>query len=257
MGNKTTNNRRVAKNTLYLYFRMILIMVVSLYTSRVVLAELGVVDYGVYNVVGGVVVMFAFINSSMSTSTQRFLTFELGRGNLERLRATFAASLNVHIFLGLAILLMAETIGLWFVNTKLVIPSERLFAANIVYQSTILSFFLTITQVPYSATLVAHEKMSIYAYMSIFEAFGRLAIAFTLGWWAGDKLVFYSILILFFQILVRLCRMPFRPVLGQRPVQKSNILRRMESLRQCCLALQRTRPQYHPEPLLRPYLERS
>ena len=196
------DNKRIAKNTLALYFRMILTLVVTLYTSRVVLAELGVIDYGVYNVVGGVVLMFSFINSSMATSTQRFLTFELGKGNFEKLRLTFAASLNIHIFLGLVILLLAESVGLWFVNDKLVIPPDRMMAANIVYQSSILSFFISITQVPYNASLIAHEKMSVYAYMSIFEAVGKLAIAMALAWYPFDKLIFYAILILLFHALV-------------------------------------------------------
>lgn len=183
---------------------MILILVVTLYTSRIVLAELGVVDYGIYNVVGGIVLMFSFINSSMATSTQRFLTFELGRGDVARLKRTFAASLNVHIFLGLVVLLLAETIGLWFVNTKLVIPPERMWAANVVYQCSILSFMVSITQVPYHASLVAHEKMNIYAYLSILEALGKLGIVLTLSWYLYDKLILYALLLLAFQVLMRI-----------------------------------------------------
>ena len=198
------DNKRIAKNTIYLYFRMILTLIVSLYTSRVVLAELGVIDYGIFNVVGSVVVMFSFINSSMSTSTQRFLTYELVKGDLNKLRSTFAASLNVHIFLGFIIFLLAETVGLWFVNEKLVIPPERMTAANIVYQSSVLSFFIGITQVPYNASLIAHEKMDIYAYMSIFEVTGKLIISLALGWYGGDKLVFFAVLVLLFSILVRI-----------------------------------------------------
>ncbi len=190
------NNKRIAKNTIYLFFRMILVLVVSLYTSRVVLAELGVVDYGVYNVVAGVIVMFTVINSSMATSTQRFLTFELGKGDFGKLQRTFSASLNIHIAIGLVVLLLAETIGLWFVNTKLVIPAERMFAANIAYQSTILSFMLNVTQVPYNASLISHEEMNVYAYMGILEAISKLGIAFLLVVCGGDKLIFFSILML-------------------------------------------------------------
>lgn len=203
MPDNSANNKRIAKNTFALYFRMVLILVVTLYTSRVVLAYLGVVDYGVYNVVGGVVLMFSFINSSMSTSTQRFLTFELGKKDYERLRRTFAASLNVHIFLGLVIVILAESIGLWFVNTHLVIPPDRLFAANIVYQCSIMSFFISITQVPYNASLIAHEKMNIYAYLSVLEALGKLGIVMALKWYHDDRLIFYAILILVFQLLMR------------------------------------------------------
>lgn len=181
---------------------MILILVVTLYTSRIVLAELGVVDYGIYNVVGGVVVMFSFINSSMATATQRFLTYELGKGDFKRLSATFSASLNVHILLGLFIVLLAETVGLWFVNEKLVIPAERMTAANVVYQCSILSFFITITQVPYNASLISHEKMDVYAYLSILDAMGKLLLAYALALYDSDHLVFYAILILLLHVLL-------------------------------------------------------
>ena len=202
MSESISNNKRIAKNTLYLYFRMILILLVTLYTSRVVLAELGVTDYGIYNVVGGVVMMFSFVNSSMATATQRFLTFELGKGDFKKLSRTFAASLNIHIFLGLIILIMAETVGLWFVNEKLVIPPERMLAANIVFQCSILSFFISITQVPYSASLIAHEKMDVYAYMSIIEAAGKLIVAYSLSLYGSDKLIFYAFIILLLHILL-------------------------------------------------------
>lgn len=196
MQEATVNNKRIAKNTIYLYFRMILVLVVSLYTSRVVLAELGVIDYGVYNVVAGVIVMFTFINSSMATSTQRFLTFELGKDDFDKLRQTFSASLNIHIAIGVIIFILAEAIGLWFVNTKLVIPPERMFAANIAYQCTVLSFMLNITQVPYNASLISHEEMNVYAYMGILEALSKLGIAFVLIIYGGDKLILFSILML-------------------------------------------------------------
>ena len=191
-----TNNKRIAKNTVYLYFRMILVLGVSLYTSRVVLHELGVIDYGIYNVVAGIIVMFSFLNSSMATSTQRFLTFELGKGNIEKLSSTFAASLNIHIIIGFIILLLAETIGLWFVNYKLVIPVERMFAANIAYQCSVISFMLNITQVPYTASLIAHERMDVYAYLGILEAITKLGVAFLLVIYGGDKLVFFSLMFL-------------------------------------------------------------
>ena len=190
------NNKRVAKNTLFLYFRMILIMLVTLYTSRVVLAELGIKDYGIYNVVGGVVAMFSFLNNCMSSATQRFLTFELGRGDMDRLKKVFAASLNIHIAIGIAIVLLAETVGLWFVNHKLVIAPDRMVAANWVYQFSILTFCVNIIQVPYNAVLIAHEKMSVYAYISILEAFLKLGIVYLLVVVPADKLVAYGILVL-------------------------------------------------------------
>ena len=196
MSGSTINNKRIAKNTIFLYFRMILVLVVTLYTSRIVLDELGEVDYGVYNVVGGVIIMFTFINSSMATSTQRFLTFELGKDDNEQLKKTFSASLNIHIVLGIIVFLLAETIGLWFVNVKLVIPTDRLFAANIVYQSTIISFMLNITQVPYNASLISHEEMNVYAYMGILEAVAKLSLAYFLVLYNGDKLIFFAISLL-------------------------------------------------------------
>lgn len=198
-----TNNKRVAKNTLFLYFRMILIMLVTLYTSRVVLAQLGIKDYGIYNVVGGVVTMFAFLNNCMTTSTQRFLTFELGKGDMQKLKDVFAASLNIHLAIGIAIVILAETIGLWFVNYKLVIPADRLVAANWVFQFAILAFMVNIIQVPYNAVLIAHEKMSVYAYISIIEAFLKLAIVYLLSISPFDKLIVYGVLIFAVQLLIR------------------------------------------------------
>lgn len=198
-----SNKKRVAKNTLFLYFRMILIMVVSLYTSRVILAQLGIRDYGINNVVGGVVSMFAFLNSSMATATQRFLTYALGKGDGDRLRKTFAASMNIHIFIALVIVLLAETIGLWFVNAKLVIPQDRMFAANVVYQFSILSFCVNIIQVPYDAVLIAHEKMSIYAYISILETILKLVIVYMLSISPFDKLITYSILFFAVTLFIR------------------------------------------------------
>ena len=199
----SSNNKRVAKNTLFLYFRMILIMLVTLYTSRVVLAELGIKDYGIYNVVGGVVAMFSFLNNCMSSATQRFMTFELGRGDMARLKKVFAASLNIHITIGVIIVLLAETIGLWFVNHKLVIAPDRMTAANWVYQFSILTFCVNIIQVPYNAVLIAHEKMSVYAYISILEAFLKLGIVYLLVIVPADKLITYGILVFAVQLIIR------------------------------------------------------
>lgn len=204
MSNQTSdNNKRVAKNTLFLYFRMILIMLVTLYTSRVILAQLGIRDYGIYNVVGGVVTMFAFLNNSMASSTQRFLTFELGCGDKQRLKNVFAASLNIHLVIAVIIVLLAETLGLWFLNTKLVIPAERMVAANWVYQFAILCFCVNILQVPYNAVLIAHEKMSIYAYISVIEVFLKLVIVYLLIISPFDKLIAYGILLFAVQLLIR------------------------------------------------------
>lgn len=200
---ETNNNKRVAKNTLFLYFRMILILLVTLYTSRVVLAELGIKDYGIYNVVGGVVMMFAFLNNCMTSATQRFMTFELGKGNMEKLKEVFSASLNIHIVIAIVIVLLAETVGLWFLNYKLVIPESRILAANWVYQFSILTFCVNIIQVPYNAVLIAHERMNIYAYISILEVLLKLGIVYLLAIIASDKLIVYAILVFCVQLIIR------------------------------------------------------
>lgn len=169
-------------------------MAVGLYTSRLVLEALGVVDYGLYGLVGGIVSMFAFLNSSMSAATQRYLSFDIGKGDDQRLQQTFNASLNIHILIGFIIVLLAETVGLWFVNYKLDIPAERMSAANWVYQFSILAFFFQVIQVPYNALLIARERMSVYAYMSIVEVLLKLVIVFVLLAYQKDRLILYAIL---------------------------------------------------------------
>ena len=200
----STNNRRIAKNTFMLYMRMSLIMGVSLYTSRIVLAELGVDDYGVYTVVGGVVSMLSFLNSCMTTSTQRFLNIELGNPLFcpLKLKDIFSTSMTIHGLIAIVVLLLAETIGLWFLNAKLVIPQESIFSANIVYQTSILVFCITIMQAPFNATIIAHEKMQIYATVSILEAILRLGVAFTLILVKTNKLAYYGTFLLTSQLLV-------------------------------------------------------
>lgn len=191
----TENNKRIAKNTLMLYFRMILTMLVSLYTSRVVLNVLGVSDYGTYNVVGGVVAMFGFFNSAMSAATQRFLSYELGRNDYVQLRKTFNATLIIHSVIAILIFILAETIGLWFVNTQLNLPEGRMEAARWVYHFSVLSFMVSIIQVPFNSIIIARERMSVYAYMSILEVVLKLIIVFVLTWIAFDKLKLYGILL--------------------------------------------------------------
>lgn len=194
MSKETQNNKRIAKNTLFLYMRMLVSMFISLYTSRMTLAILGVVDYGVYNVVGGVISMFAFLNASMASSTQRFLTFSLGEGSLFTLKRVFSASLNIHIVLSLFIALLGETIGLWFLNTKLVIPEERLFAANVVYQLTIFMSVMSIVQVPFDGAIIAHEKMNVFAYFSLLDITLKLLVVFILMTVDWDKMILLAIL---------------------------------------------------------------
>lgn len=187
-------NKRIAKNTLMLYFRMILTMLVSLYTSRVILNTLGVEDYGIYNVVGGVVTMFAFFNSAMASATQRFLSFEIGKGDFIQLRKTFNATQIIHVGIAILIFILAETVGLWFVKTYLVIPPERLEAAIWVYHFSVLSFMVSVIQIPYNATIIAHERMNVYAYVSIIEVLLKLLIVFILTWIMYDKLKLYGVL---------------------------------------------------------------
>jgi O-antigen/teichoic acid export membrane protein len=189
-----SNTARIAKNTLMLYFRQILIMLVSLYTVRVVLNTLGVEDYGVYNVVAGVVTMFGFLSSSMSTASQRFFAFELGRNDLGRLKRLFSLSVLIYALIALIVLLLAETIGLWFVNHKLVIPPERMGAAHWIYQFSIISFMFTIMVSPFMAAIIAREAMNVYAAVSIVEAALKLGIVFLLKIIPLDKLQLYGIL---------------------------------------------------------------
>ena len=196
MSDNTSNNKRIAKNTAFLYLRMFISMSVSLYTSRVILKTLGVEDYGIYNVVGGVVAMFSFINSTMSTATSRFLTFEIGLDNQERLKDTFNASFWVHVIIAAIVFVLCETIGLWFLNYEMIIPEGRELAANIVFQFSIISTIIGITQVPYNAALIAHEKMDIYAYVEMANVFLRLGILYLLVIFDFDKLILYGILTL-------------------------------------------------------------
>ena len=204
MSDNNSNNKRIAKNTLMLYVRMLLSIVVSLYTSRVVLQTLGVEDYGIYGVVGGVVGMFSFLNGAMSGATSRYLTYEMGRGNLERLKKTFSSAMFIHICIALLILLLAETIGLWFLCNKLVIPEARMHAAHWVFQLSILGMVVTVTQVPYNATIIAHEKMDVYAYVELLNVFLKLGIVYLLLIGNIDKLVLYAILLLAVNFIVAL-----------------------------------------------------
>lgn len=189
------NNKRIAKNTLMLYFRMILTMVVSLYTSRVVLDTLGVEDFGIYNVVGGVVSMFGFLNGAMASATQRFLSYELGKGDLIQLRRVFNSTLIIHSFLALLVLILAETIGLWFLNNFLNINEDRMAAARWVYHFSVFSFMVKIIQVPYNSVILARERMSVYAYVSIIEVLLKLIVVIMLTSIAFDKLKLYGVLL--------------------------------------------------------------
>lgn len=201
MSNIAENNKRIAKNTLMLYIRMLLIMVVNLYTSRVILQALGVEDFGLYNVVGGVVVLFTFINNAMVTSTQRFLNFEIGRNDIEEAQKVFSASLNIHFLIAGIFLLLAETVGLWFLNQYIQIPDGRETAANLVYQFSVIVSILNIIRSPYNAAIIAHEHMSFYAYVSIIEVILKLAIVYMVYLFA-DRLIAYAFLMMLVTLIV-------------------------------------------------------
>ena len=203
MSDTSANNKRIAKNTMMLYFRMLLTMGVSLYTSRVILNTLGVEDYGIYGVVGGVIWMFSFITNSMSGATQRFLTFELGKNNKVELQKVFNISIEIYIILSVIILVLAETIGLWFVVNKLTIPESRMTAAIWVYQASIVTAILSFITIPYNAVIIAHEKMSAFAYISIYEVVAKLGIVYLLDLFDFDKLKLYAILVLAIQVSIR------------------------------------------------------
>ena len=205
MSTDSANNKRIAKNTLLLYFRMLFMMAVSLFTSRVILNTLGVEDYGINNVVGGIVAMFGFINSSMTSATQRYITFALGKGEKERLKTVFSTSLQIHSLIALLIVLLGETIGMWFLYNKMQIPSDRMEAAFWVLQCSIVSTVVMIISVPYNAAIIAHEKMSAFAYISVLEVVLKLLIVYILVVFSVDKLILYAFLFLGIQIFMRFC----------------------------------------------------
>ena len=196
MSSQSYNNKRIAKNTLLLYIRMGAMMAINLYTSRVILNALGVVDYGLFNVVGGLVIIFSVLSKSLTNSISRYLTFELGKGETIRLKEMFSSALVIQFILCAIILVFAETIGLWFLNAKMTIPIGRASAVQWVYQMAILSFLIGLISVPFNAIIVAHERMSAFAYISVIDAFLKLIIAFLIYVSPMDKLVFYAFLIL-------------------------------------------------------------
>ena len=198
------SNKRIAKNTMFLYIRMIILTLINLYTSRVILRELGVSDFGTYSVVGGVIVVFSFLSGPLSSGCQRFISYELGRKDGERLKCVFSSSVFMLVIMATIIVLLGETIGFWFLNTQMVFPDGRILAANIVYQFSIATFVVNLLAVPYNASIIAHEQMSFFAYISIIEAVGKLAIALAIPFSPIDRLIFYAFLIFFLGFWVRL-----------------------------------------------------
>lgn len=207
----SSTNRRIAKNTIMLYIRMLLLMVVNLYTSRIVLQALGVVDFGIYNAVGGFIAMFSVISGAITTAISRFFTFELGKGLDEygedginaNLRKIFSTSIIIQASIGVFILLLCETIGVWFLNTRMVIPTERMLAANWVLQFSAVTFFINLISVPYNAAIIAYERMNIFAYIGIFQALATLVIAFVVRDTSFDNLIVYSGLLCLLSVVMR------------------------------------------------------
>lgn len=197
-----SNNKRIAKNTIMLYIRMMVTMVVALFTSRVVLHTLGVEDFGIYNVAGGIVAMFTCLNGSFSSATSRFITYELGKPNKGNVVNVFSAAMTIHIVIAIVIFVIAETVGLWLLTEKLIIPEGRMSIAIFVYQVSVLTCMINITQVPYSASIIANERMNIYAYISIYEVVMKLVIVYLLVISPFDKLMLYAALLFLVQFSV-------------------------------------------------------
>lgn len=204
MSNSAQNNKRIAKNTAMLYIRTLFVMFISLYTSRVILEALGVDDYGIYQVVGGIVAMFSVISSSLSTAISRFITFEIGSGNKERLKRIFSTSVTIQIAIAVIVAVLTEFVGLWFMEAEMQIPPERLNAARWVLHCSVLTFCINLLSVPYNACIIAHEHMSAFAYISIFESVVKLAICYAVMASPIDNLVFYAILMLILALLIRI-----------------------------------------------------
>lgn len=205
MSQASANNKRIAKNTLLLYFRMLLTMCISVYTSRVVLDILGEVDYGIYNVVGGFVAMFTVISGAMTTATQRFLSYEIGKKENNEISNVFSTAVIIHCFLGFVILILAETVGVWFLNSYMNFPEDRYYAANWVFQFSVLTFIVNVISVPYNAAIIAYERMKAFAYVSIIDVTLKLAIVYLLTTISTlDKLIIYAILLALVAITIRI-----------------------------------------------------
>lgn len=229
MTSQIGNTKRIAKNTFVLYVRMLFLMAISLYTSRVILQALGVEDYGVYTAVGGFVAMFSAVSSSLSSAASRFLNYEMGKGENANLNKVFSTILIIHVVLAILIAILTEGVGIWFVNHKMIIPPDRLRAANFVFQFSLLTFCLNLMTVPYNATIIAHEQMKIYAFIGIFEGIAKLLICYLLMVTPFDRLIFYSFLVFLIQFIIRVvyhiyCKRHY-PETSFRFVYDKNILK--------------------------------
>lgn len=225
------DNKRIAKNTLYMYLRMLVTMVVSLFTTRINFKALGIDNFGIYNIVGSVIVFFTFINSGLTTATRRYITAELAQGNEESQRNVFNLAVWAHILISIVIIFLGETVGLWAVNHLLNIPADRMVAANVVYQLSVFTAVLNVMQIPYTASITANERMNIYAYISIFDIFAKLAVALGVLYIAGDKLIIYGVLLTISSTIVIIinriyCHRSFPMCKYQKPNNR-NLLKEM------------------------------
>lgn len=202
MNENLSNTKKIAKNSLLLYFRMAFVMLVNLYTIRIVLKTLGSQDYGIFDVVAGVISMLVSLSSVLSSSTQRFYSLLIGEKNYDQLKVVFSASLKIHVLLSVGVIILAETLGVWFINTQLVIPHERINSANWVFQFSIFSFVFTFLHVPYSAAMIAHENLAIFTAISTAESLLKLFAALSLASSAFDKLAFYGFTLFLISALV-------------------------------------------------------
>lgn len=203
MNNIVSNSKRIAINTLMLYVRMFFILLISLYTSRVILKALGVEDYGIYNAVGGFVGMFAVISNSLSAAISRFITFELGKDNQRRINKIFSIAILMQLFISAILIFVSMTFGLWFLNTQMTIPADRFYAANWVFVISVLTFVINLISVPYNACIIAHEHMKAFAYVGIIEAVGKLIIAYIITESSIDNLILYAVLMCIFAVFIR------------------------------------------------------
>lgn len=230
--NSINNQKRILQNTVMLYIRMAVIMLVSLYVSRIVLNELGETDFGIYNIVGSVVVSLVFIQNTLSSATQRFLSFELGRGDEKRTREVFSMAMTIHYLFIIVVVIILETIGLWFLNNVLSIPENRIFAANIAYQFSIAAFALNIIRIPYNAVIISYEKMNAYAILSIAEALLKLTIAYVLLVVSSDKIIVYAAMILSVTFAINLlyvfyCKIKYKQICRFQFVNDKTLFKEM------------------------------
>lgn len=220
------NAHRVAKNSIFLYIRMLLSMVLSLWSTRIILKALGIEDFGIYNVVGGIVVMLSVVSGSLSASISRYITYELGHGDTKKLKSVFKTSLIIQILIGACVFILAETVGLWFLNAKMNIPANQLTAANWVYQFSVAAFIVDLISVPYNAAIIAYERMKVFAYVGVLTSIAKLGVAFALLLFISGRLIIYAGLIFAISVIVRIfygfyCAREFPEIQGASKIDKN------------------------------------